>query len=60
MAMVKWADKANHVEFLTINLEHRIDINNLIRSTDASTDEISDSYRDIAVDIYKSKRRSVK
>ena len=46
--------------FLTNDSEHRIDIDNLIRSTDTSTDEISGSSSSISVDIYKSERRSVR
>ena len=46
--------------FLTIDSEYRIDIDNLIRSTNASTDEISGSSSSISVDIYESERRSVR
>jgi hypothetical protein len=46
--------------FLTIDSEYRIDIDELIRSTDASTDEISGSSSSISVDIYESERRSVR
>ena len=46
--------------FLKIDSEYRIDIDKLIRQTDASTDEISGSSSSISVDIYESERRSVR
>ena len=46
--------------FLTIDSDYRIEIKNLIRSTDASTDEILGSSSSVSVDICESDRRSVR
>ena len=48
--------------FLKTDSDYRIEIDNLIRSTDTSTDEISGSFVSLPVDIdvYKSNRRSVR
>ncbi len=47
-------------EFLTIDSEYRINIDNLIKSIDASMEEISGSSGSISVDVYESKRWSVR
>ena len=43
--------------FLKTDSDYRIEIDNLIRSTDTSTDDISGSSRSISADIYESNKK---